>query len=112
AVLAPQGVEAVAELLHLFGRMADAVPAVAQPRGPPQRRLALAADDDRRVRLRVRLGLELHRREVVVLAVKLGLRLGPQDLEDLDDLVGAGAARVVVLAGDLELLFEPAGADP
>ena len=91
---------------------ADRIPAVAEPRGAAQRRAALAADPDRRVRLLHRLGLEQHIGEFDVFAVEARIVLGPQLAAGHQILVGdrtaLGEGRH---AQRLELLLHPAGAD-
>ena len=83
----------------------------ASRRGPAQRRLALAADEDRRPRPLHRLRLERDGVEREELAVVLDLGLGPESLADRERLVDAAAAGGEVEPGRDPLLLEPARAD-
>src|SRR6267143_5964041 len=58
-----------------------------------------------------RLGVGLDRRELVVLAVELGRRLGPQLFHDEDRLTRLGPAMLEVATHDGGLFTVPTGAD-
>jgi hypothetical protein len=101
------------QALHREGGVgADRVPAIAQPRGAAQRRAALAADPDRRVRLLHRLRLEADIAEADMLAREFGCRLRPERLAGHDVFVGhPTAGGEIRQLQRLELLLQPAGAD-
>ena len=105
------GVDPGAAFFHLGGGYAVGQPAVGVGHHAAQDVPGHAADDDRRVRVLGWLGERLDRREVVVLAVVLGLVLGPKLLHHLDGFSGLGPAMLKVAAHDLGLFPEPAGAD-
>ena len=92
--------------------MADAVPAVAERRGAPERGLRLAAEDDRRMRPLQGLRLELDRSEGEEPAVELGLGLGPERAQRAHALARPRGAGLKLDPGGLELFREPADADP
>ena len=82
------------QAVERVGRVgADRIPGIAEARGAAQRRPALAADPDRRMRLLHRLGREVDVVEAHVLAGEPRLVLGPQLEEGLDVFVGDLAAR-------------------
>src|SRR4051812_39616840 len=77
-------------------------------RAPSDRRLPPPADPDRRVRLLDRLRLEVDLVEAEPAALEARRLLGPELLDQLDRLVGVGAARLeVVEAERLHLLAVP-----
>jgi hypothetical protein len=88
---------------------ADLDPAVGEAARAAQSGGRAAADLDRDRPLE-RLGLEVHPRDVVVLAAVLDHRLGPEPPQQRDDLVGPLAACCGVEPDDAELLLEPAHA--
>src|SRR5713226_2936200 len=88
------------------------MPAVAEPRHPAERELAVAAHPDRRMRLLHRMGQAAHGLEAVELAAERGGVLGPQGLEDAQVLVTHRAAPVEGLSAErIELLTQPAHPD-
>src|SRR5205814_9818218 len=87
-------------------------PAVAIFDDAAQRVIALAAEDDRRVRLLRRLRPRPHLVEIDHLAVIFRLVLGPQRLHREDPLAHQLEARVVAGAMVFHLLDIPAAADP
>ena len=101
------------QAVERIGRVgADRIPGIAQLGGAAQRRPALAADPDRRMRLLHRLGVDQDVVEADVLARELRVRLGPELDEGLDVFVGDLAAlREIGRLDRLELLLHPAGAD-
>ena len=76
--------------------------------GRPDR---VAAEDDGRMRLLHRLRIHGDALEVVVVAVESGEIGGPRGLVDLDALLGAAIALLIVDADRVELLGHPADAD-
>ena len=89
----------------------EAVPALTDVGDAPQRRVALAAEVDRRVRLLHGLRVLAARRQVVELAVELGDRIGPQRLHHVEVLAAAVGALRERRRDRLELFREPADAD-
>ena len=87
-------------------------PAVAEPRRAPERRRGLAADDERRVRLRDGLRLERHRLELEEGPVVGDGGLGPEPAADAERLVEPPAAGREVDARSAALAREPARATP
>src|SRR6185295_16284070 len=103
------------EGLHPLGRFlrsdAEPVPPLSDVRDPLQRRVALAAEVDRRMRLLDRLGILPARRKTIELAGIARHRIAPQALHHFE--VGARALRAT-LEGHLEgaeFLLEPTDAD-
>src|SRR5215472_9930229 len=91
--------------------MPDSVPSVAERGRAAERGIALAAEQDRRVRLLHRLRLEAQRPERERLALELGLRLCPEHLESARALARDCSAPGEVDPDCLEFLLEPACAD-
>ncbi len=94
------------------GDGADRVPAIAVPRGAPQRGLGVTADPDGRMRLLQREGFGANVVIGIELAGEAGGRLAPELFEDRDPFVRHGAAAVELGAVQcLEFLLQPAHAD-
>src|SRR5690349_12911479 len=88
------------------------MPAITVARDPAERRRAVAADPDRRMRPLHRLGQAAQRLEAVEVTAEAGGVLRPQRLEDLQVLVADRAATIEVRRAErLELLAQPAHAD-
>src|SRR5262249_4418523 len=88
-------------------RESERLPAVAEPRGPTNRRPAHAADHDRDRPVH-RLRRELHPAEARVLAVEARVVLGPQLAHDRDRLVAERAALGEDVAHRPDLLLDRA----
>ena len=97
-----QLLHAVDSHAELLGRDERGHPAVADPRGALDGRLALAADPDGGRGL-PGLGEDRHAVELVELALEAHLVLGPEQANDVDGLVGAPAALLERHAGGVEL---------
>src|SRR2546426_3037397 len=74
-----------------FGRQAERLPAISEPRRTSDGGAADATDHHGDGRLLEWLGRELHSGEAVVLAVEARLVFGPQRAHDSDGLVGESA---------------------
>src|SRR5208282_4828387 len=89
----------------------DGVPAVAQAGGAAQRRLAFAADPERRVGLLGRLGREDHVGEADIAALEARLVLGPERTKRREIFVRDGTALGKGRCAECcEFLLEPTGA--
>src|SRR6185503_19149098 len=86
------GAELDQRLAELRGRLGGGVPAVAEGDHPAEGAGAVAAHPDGRVRFLHRLGREAEIAELEELAVEGRVRLGPQDLERAQDLIGLAPA--------------------
>src|SRR6476659_4208360 len=87
---------------------ADRIPGIADARGPPQRRTALASDPDRRMRLLHGLRVETDISEPDMLAVEFWRVLCPEFDESTHIFVGYGPSRIEIRCIDgLELLAHP-----
>ena len=76
-------------------RLGARLPAGAEPRGAPDRRLGRAADPHRQIGLH-RLWRDRGAGQAVVDALEIDLVLAPQPADDLEPLVGLAAARLGV----------------
>ena len=110
AAQASEGREPLADGIR--SRKVEAIPAIPEGRDATQRRIAVAADDDRNPSLPDRLGVDAHAIEADELSVKRGHILAPQDPHGIEVLVRAPAPSGEGDAERRELLARPADPHP
>src|SRR5712671_4064104 len=109
ALMLTQTLDSRADLLSAFR---DPVPSIAEFRRTLQRRLGIAAEDDRRMRFLGGLGHELEPFDRHTLAMIIRRVAGPQFFHQREILAGAHRAILEVHPDRSEFLLEPSNSNP